>query len=491
MCVAGLVCAFAGCRTVQDILNDYNSRNAVGDFKSSQEELRGLAKDNGDDQLLWQLLLARLYSLDGQMAEAVSVYDAAEDTMIAQDQEAVFSQAGQGSQAMVWNDCSFPYDGGGQDRVFTCLYKGIDYLAQGQVDAARTEFNRCGQHQDNWLVARRKEIESAREKLEESVADYKKEHASEEEKQEDAADCGGSCESILADSSFAGILAEHLGYDHAHTGVLELLSRKDYVNAYAEHVAAVFRWITGDYEMARAMMSDVATLVPENTTVVNEAEFLNRQAQEGGSSVLRDTVWIYVEDGLCPRREEIRIDLPLVLIPGLNKYVLYSGMAFPKLKYEESAATDWTVRVGETETPLQKLSDIDGLIKTEYDVYLRGAITREIARVLIKTSTQIALGVLAEKNSGDWKRYTIFKSAQVTAATYMAASIGADTRSWSSLPKTVYVLQVKRPADGKIVLAANGAPIEIMLPEGNTMVFITKTSAAAHPTVKTAVLPNR
>ena len=76
------------------------------------------------------------------------MFDAAEDAMHENDTTSLFAKGGEGALAMMTNDRVFAYDGGGQDRIFTCLYKAIDYMTSGNNDAARTELNRAGQHQE-------------------------------------------------------------------------------------------------------------------------------------------------------------------------------------------------------------------------------------------------------------------------------------------------------------------------------------------------------
>ena len=72
------------------------------------------------------------------------------------------------------------------------------------------------------------------------------------------------------------------------------------------------------------------------------------------------------------------------------------------------------------------------------------------------------------------------------------AELEADLRSWTGLPKRVLAVRVDRPADGRVILAGSGgAPVaEIQVPEGNSLVFVRKTSSAAAAVVKTVTFPN-
>ena len=96
----------------------------------------------------------------------------------------------------------------------------------------------------------------------------------------------------------------------------------------------------------------------------------------------------------------------------------------------------------------------------------------------------IPIGVVAE-NLNDWRTQCALKASQVAVAAWAASTTGADTRSWTTLPKKVHVARIDRPADGKVVLTgAGGSLAEITLPPGNSMVFVSKPSLQAVPSVK-------
>ena len=128
---------------MNDVLVDYRTNVSVGNYASAAEEPAELgAKENGD-RLMWRLMAASAYDLAGDTDNALANFDVAEDIMIENDKSSVFSQTADAAYAMMLNDKYFPYDGGGQDRIFTCLYKAIAYGARNDFGAARTELNRA------------------------------------------------------------------------------------------------------------------------------------------------------------------------------------------------------------------------------------------------------------------------------------------------------------------------------------------------------------
>lgn len=470
------VAAICGCRNP---MADYENSLVSGDYAKAVTIATDEIKDGDNDELMWRLMAGGANRLAGDGDAAIGQFDKAEDIMIDHDGASVFAKGATGAWAMMTNDKAFPYDGGGQDRIMTCLYKAIDFAAAGRADAARTELNRAAQHQENWLYERRKEIADARERLEKDAAAYKKEKE---------ADCSSvpkdktvSSEKVVdgcfANADFAAQVKAQSGFDMATDGVLDNLQPVDWMNPYAAHVTGVFRWLNGDE--GRNYLKDAVAGSKENPTAVRDFAEIE-QAQKP-----QNQVWIWLEEGLGPKREEWRLDLPLVLIPYVNRFVLYAGMAFPRLVYRQSAGADW--RAGGV--PMAELVDMDAKVKTEFDVYFRAALIREITRTTVKIGSQVALGVVAE-NLNDWRTQYALKASQVAIAAWAASTTGADTRSWTTLPKKVHAVRIDRPSDGKVTLTGScGNVAEFTVPTGNSMVFVSKPSALATPTVKIVTYP--
>lgn len=466
---AGLLACTVGCRTTKDVLDDYERNLTAGNYTALPGEVAELAAKGDDSSLLWHLLAGGGFYLADAKAEARTQFDAAEDAMQKNDATSVFAQGATGGLAMMTNDRAFPYNGGGQDRIFTCLYKAIDYMCAGKMAPARTELNRAAQHQENWLWERRKDVEAAAARMDKDADAYA---AQQEVKAE--GDRTQQAASILADASFAAQIREKCAFDPAQSGNLATLTAADYMNAYVQHVCGVFRWLDGNG--GRSFLKDAATLAPASAAVRDFSD-VNVGAKP------KNQVWIWVEDGLCPAREEWRVDLPLVLLPYAGRYVLYAGMALPYLRPRDMGATTWQVQAGGVTTPFAESANMDKLIKTEYDVYMRGALTREITRTVVKTGVQIALGVAAD-NSGDSRHQLAMRLAQAGVAAWAATTTAADLRSWTTLPKTVKCVRLDRPADGRLDVLADNQRIQLAVPEGNTMVFLRKPSPLAPPVVK-------
>ena len=484
--VAAAACLVAaGCRTNKQILDDYEKALLAGDYARPVAELEEKADDGGVDELLWRLHAGGTRYLLNDFPASAEQFDKAEDVFIRNDKTSVFRQGATGAFAMISNDRAFPYSGGGEDRIFTCFYKAVDYARNGQMAAARTELNRAAQHQDNWLWERKREIAEAAEKLKADADAYsRKEGGSALAGGADRTKSAKAVGAAFSNPSFASQVKSNCGFDMSSDGNIGAMSRKDWLNRYVQHATGVFRMLLGESDGV-SYLRELAGIDPGNPLVKADL------ALALSGSKPKNQVWVFVEDGLGPIREEWRVDLPTVVIPYLNRYVLYAGMALPYLRHRGAAFVSYNVLADGKSRPLVAIQDVDKLLKTEFDVYFRNALIREITRTVVKIGVQVALGVVADNVDDDYTRIAL-KASQVAAATWAASVTQADLRSWTGLPKRVMAMRVNRPADGRIVLTGDGsAPVaEVLVPEGNTLVFVRKTSSAAPAVVKTVTFPN-
>ena len=345
----------SGCRSTGEIMADYESDILYGRFAAAAVEPAGLADKGGKDALCWQLHAAAAERLAGEDKEAVRRFDLAENQFI--DFEGR-NKVGDTAVSMMTGDYALPYAGEGQDRVFTCLYKAIDFGAAGNTAAVRTELNRALLHQQNWRDQRSAEIAAANERMHKDAGRYAKDNGVSPQSDAKTSD---SVSRAFADASFSAAIRRNADFDTAGGGCIERLSNDDFTNAYLLKVNDTFRRYAGD-----------------------------------SGPKPRDRVAIFVEDGMCPKRAEWRIDLPLILLPFVDRYVQYAGMALPKLVYRNAAVTAYSACGGGSVYPMAEIQDVDRLVKTEFDVYFRGALTREIIRALARVGVQVALGAVRD-----------------------------------------------------------------------------------------------
>ena len=421
---------------------DYEANVLVGKFAEAAVEPGQKADEGGKDALCWQLHAAAAERLAGNNDEAVRRFDLAEDLFIDFEYR---SKAVDTTASLMTGDYILPYAGEGQDRVFTCLYKAIDFGVLGKPAAVRTELNRAMLHQQNWRAERSAEIAAAGEKLGRDARSYAQSNGV---RPATGSNAVSTVSRAFSDASFSAAIRANAGFDTTRDGRLDLLTNDDFTNAYLVRVNETFRRYVGD-----------------------------------SGPRPHDMVAVFVEDGMCPKREEWRLDLPIVLIPWAGRYVQYAGMALPKLVSRQAAVTSYSVSGAGTSYPMVEIQDVDRLVRTEFDVYFRGALTREIVRAVTRVGAQIALGAVRDSISDDNTRLAL-TLAQLGTAAYGFCATAADIRSWTALPKKVYMLDLPRPADGVVTINCGVERIKLNVQPGNTMVFVRKTSSAAPSVVK-------
>ena len=93
--VVALACGYAaGCRTTKQVLDDYEVALSTGQYATPVAETSELAAKADGSQLLWQLLAGAACYMADDRPKALSMFDAAEDAMHANDATSVFARGG-------------------------------------------------------------------------------------------------------------------------------------------------------------------------------------------------------------------------------------------------------------------------------------------------------------------------------------------------------------------------------------------------------------
>ncbi|MBR4170251.1 MAG: hypothetical protein IKR48_01210 [Kiritimatiellae bacterium] len=465
-----------GCMTTKERMQSYANSVSVGNYAAAEAVVKDVARDDRSDGLCWQLHEASAQQWQLKLPESLSALERAEDRFLLYDASSTLARGGRHAVAALSNDLTYPYEGYGQERIFCSLYKGLNYASAGRYDEARVELNSAGEWQDKFIDNYRKQIAEAEEKLRHEADSHTR------GKQEQYNSLSAT---ILSSPELAASIQEKCGYDRglqvSQEEVLTQLSQSDYFNTYASHVRGVFRWLNGDN--ARGDLKQIAGSLPDSALAARDFAEYEKGVKPQGQA------WIYVEDGLCPIRDEVKIHLPLGLIP-MQRHILYTGMAFPKLIGRSVASSRYSIAAGGTgPLELEQIMDVDHLVKTEFDIFMRGAISREVVRLILRTLPQIVLAEAArrdDKNSGLWFL------AQVGVAAYAAASMGADVRSWSALPKRVLCQRVPFQPGETLVLRTDIREIPIPMPQcQNAIVVVRYPAQPASPSVQFITFSNK
>lgn len=213
--------------------------------------------------------------------------------------------------------------------------------------------------------------------------------------------------------------------------------------------------------------------------------YLDREIR-ANKGALRNKVIVVYEDGMAPRLEEFRIDLPLFLV-GSN--VTYTGIALPRFQLGQPAFGGLSVGSGKTKSDTSTLTNINELAALEFDAAYKGIVAKAVISTVIKTAAQAVINNQIDKETGGSLVGALLK---IGVGTAQYAMTQADTRMWVNLPNTIQMAVIERPRDGKLPLAtATGEPLaEIEVAEGvNTFLLVKASGMAGRPTIYKQELP--
>lgn len=469
--VVSIVCAagwfIGGCASynvqTQKISQSYGQGNiqAAATQISAEADKRG----EGKDAVVWRLEQGAVLRAAGKPEESNRAFDKAEE-LVNKYEDAAKTSASREALAAVTNLTALPYEGFAYDKIMMNTYKALNYLALGDYEKARVEFNRVLKRQEDAVYINKARIEKAQE---------------EGEKQ----DLNVDIDKIGNDAKFKR------QFDSAYADLNQYKYEAEYKNPVAVYLDALFfmAHATGnsDLERSRKSFEYVLGMTGENKFIQQDMETLQ---QVISGQPVPPTTYVIFETGLAPEREEIRIDLPLFLIkPG----VPYVGAAFPKLKYRGNHLSILNVSYEVSVTSENKaihpgkktqaviklrekrrghlatkettentilLSCMDNIIAREFKNELPVVITKTIIASAVKAAVTYGASRAASQKSDTAGFVTL-----IAGAIYQAATNSADLRTWTSLPKEFQFCRFPTPVDREIELeppfSGNKLPVSI------------------------------
>ena len=424
---------FTGCTTMvqKETYNQYEQNMTSGQMEGAVKqaiEKADVNPENGQAQnLLWSLEAGALLRMQKKYAQSNAFFDSAETLMKAEDTENVVGESIDGLGSMLINDTVMDYEQTHYDGIMANTYKAINFMFAGNNADARVEWNRVDDRQRR-----------AGEAFSNKIASLKKELAENAEERQEAKE---STKQSLAE---AEKLLKEQGVD-----LSEWEPYKDYVNPFSTYMHGLFFMVnaTGgsDYNKAYDSLKRTAGMT-SNSTVKTDLALADslRRGKKSLKSV-EPTVWVVFENGLGPKKEEIRIDLPIFLV---SDNVNYTGVALPKLVERDQAYP--TLEVNGAKTTV--LSEMDRVVQAEFKAEFPYILAREVTRVVWKT--------IAQKQINDRSQV-----AGLLATVAQIATTGTDLRLWNSLPKDFQLAKIRKPKDGVLTITGKGMvePLKVKL----------------------------
>ncbi len=458
--LGGMLSFGAGCLSLQEEIELQERFVARGEYAQAYAVAAELAEDagpDGADSNFWNADAGTLALMAGQPASAVAFLDRADNGFNDVARRSGGAEVADTALSIAVNDGMMPYAPEGVDRVFVNLYKAIAYGVQGDKDGFRVELNRARERQSEWFYACAKDVGEQQSALK-GLSTDERALATEALKRVERPEVVALNPVVLAGLAEEGV------------ATAELFSYlKGFGNAYAAHLAGVSRWCAGD-----ASLNDLAmamALAPRNTFVAQD-HLLSKQ---GVAPERR--VWVYVEDGLCPRREGNPLVIPYLGVGGRHGLRTIT-FDMPSLRERAEGA----YRYSANGVTLELLTDVDALVHDQFDRLWAGILTRQIVRTASRVVAQEVALAAVERQTDDPLAAFLFSLLFVG---YDLATNTADLRCADLLPKRVWMGAFERPASGVVTLQVGSeASYQVALqPQGNVAIWVRKPAAHAAPTI--------
>jgi len=455
--------SFSGCAPKEAMVAG-DTLVANGSYKAAAEVYSKEIDTNDRTQrnnLLWQLNSGLAYRFDGNNSASIAAFDESEWLIKHYQEQLLGADVGQGTSSILVNDTTRPYFGTQYDGVMANTYKAIDYMAMGNAEGARVEFNRAIDRQRRAKAFYAKMIEKNREAID----------------NEAKSDNNG----VNTDDSMP---AAEEALQEKYPSLYAFEAYPDFINPMVSYMAGIFAMSEGDYKKAEGLLKEAYGMNQNNSYIADDLAYVDRRL-DGNPANGEAFVWVIIEDGLAPVKTEWRMDIPVWLFSNNLNYV---SLALPRIHARSSAYSAYSIAVGDRVSKSSQLSDMDRVVMTEfkqeYPAILRRAIFSATTKAIIQYETQ------RQARNNDGKAGLAFALASIAATVYTIASTQADTRTWTTLPKRFDLIRLQRPESGKIVLkTSTGLALpEIELPlTQHTLVYVKMATAGAKPSI--SVIP--
>lgn len=427
----------------------------VAAIESDKE--KDLESELDESNQLQTLYAGNSYLYANDYKNSLKRLDEAERIIKYHDEKILLGSTGDLIAQLLLNDTVVDYHATMTDAIIVNTYKAIDYMALGKMDEARVELNRAIDRQ-----RRAKETYSA-------LINKQNEAISQKETDEKAKIASNRTSDKRKKSTLSLDISKTIG----NSEIDKMLANKyptlnqfekypEFINPFTNYLAGIFFATQKDYIKSADILKEVHGMTPNSKAV--KADLVMVENILDGKKKRINNVWIIYSNGLAPKKEEFRVDVPLFLFT--NK-VLYTGIALPKMVTQNLATKNLTVfNKDKLISTTQSFASMDRVILTEFQYGYRDVVTRTLFSTLIKTYLQYQL----QEELGQY--------AGLALGLFQALTTRADTRTWENLPKEYQISRITMPKDKRLELKVGTQSINIDLGLAqNAIVFVRMPSA--------------
>lgn len=455
--------SLSGCVSIKPSTIEQNVK--LGNFKQvaiEADKEKDLKSKLDESNQLPTLYAGNSYLFSKDYKKSLERLDEAEKIVKFHNEEILLGKSGDLIAQLLLNDAAIDYHATMTDSIMINTYKAIDYMALGEMDKARIEFNRAIDRQRRAKETYAKMVKKAKQAIKEKEKKEKENIAKINKKASKSKTPQPELFMDVSKNTQNPQIKNMISHKYPALDTYTLYP--DFVNPFTNYLAGIFFTTQKDYKKASALLRETHKMLPKNKIIKFDYRLVENILN--GKKRKLNNVWIIYANGLAPKKEQFKIDIPMFLI---SSKILYTGIALPKMKPQKLATKNLSVfSKNKFITNTQLLSDMDKVILTEFKYRYDDIVYRAVFGALIKTYIQYE----AKRRGGElYGLATGFIQMALTKA---------DTRTWTSLPKEYQLAKIKMPKNKKIKLQAGLENINIDLQGAkNAIVFVRKTTPNA------------
>ncbi len=372
-----------------------------------------------------------------------------------------------GATMVVTNPQMTPYRGQVYDKIMASTYAALNYLAVGEPEKARASFNKAYNRQADAVAENAKRIEKEQEKI--AAAKEGKLKTEDGKETTESVDVSKSQEDPKAKAAMSDITQSLDGRIQAYG---------DYVNPFTVFADALFMTACStdkqEQERGAKQFLRVASMVPENQFLKQDAAIAEEIAS--GRATMPKTTYVIFESGEAPHREELIIPIPLFLLKS-DEPPIYTQLPLYRLAFNDSFNPNASITAGGTQVSTSLVCNMDSVIAHDYRKNLSTMWLDAFLCASTKALLNYEINRQAKKN-GDTTGMIIGGLFSIINAT----TTRADTRAWTSLPKTFSYARVATPEDGRLTISTpDNQTRSVTVPQGTVSVVYVKQIQPGQP----------
>jgi hypothetical protein len=461
--MVSVVSIFTGCIGSSGVSPKHQA-SCVGDYKLSALEAdkeKDLESELDEAHQLSTLYAGNAYFYAGNYETSLKRLDEAERIIKFHQEEILLGSTADLVTQMLLNDAVIDYHATITDRVMVNTYKALDYMALGKMDEARIEFNRAIDRQRRAketyakLIGKYKDAMKEKQKSTNTKSSSTKQDSNSKVAQDNVSfDVDKTANNPQIDAMIA----------KSYPLINQFKAYPDFINPFTNYMAGIFFATQKDYTKSSGILKEVYGMSSDSEAI--KSDFVKVENILNGKKEKFNNVWVIYANGLAPKKEQYKINIPLFLF---SSKVKYTGIALPKLVTQKLATTNLSVFTQDGPLSTSKsFADMDRVILTEFKYGYKDVVTRAVFSTMIKTYMQYEVN------------RSLGKYAGMAAGVFQALNTKADTRVWGNLPKEYQVSKVDMPQNKKLKINVGGQLINIDLGEANNaIVFVRLPTPAA------------